>query len=398
MRNKTSPFDPRLTSGGLLLTVLLCLPVSASALDYQLHGFAAQGFVLSNGNNAFGHSTTGSVALNEFGANITVDLARGLLFSAQALVRNAGATDDGRLRLDYAQLDYQFLNTADYTAGARIGRVKNPFGLFNETRDVVFTRPGILLPQATYFDGQGFRSLLFASNGAQVYGGVTNGEHYTSLVFGAGLNTQLSDLEKRQLTGGTPLPAEVEISNFHLARLQDEIDGGLWRFAASYLHATLGFIPDPGSPISGSADVDLYLLSVRYNGRNYSLTSEYSLTASKGNTTFTGPIDSKSDGIYVQGDYLLTSQWSVMGRYDLSFANRNDRDGSMFAAQTGGDRYSQFSRDATVGVKWQFDEHWGVWGEYHLIDGTATVSQLDNQGRTLDDHWSMFLMMAAYRF
>lgn len=381
----------------LVIATLSSLPVSAFAFNYQLHAFASQGLIFSQGNNELGNSTHGSVAFNEFGANGTAYLAPGLLFSAQGLLRDAGKTENDSLRLDYALLDYQFVNTSDLTLGGRIGRVKNPFGLFNETRDVVFTRPGILLP-STYLDGQGFRSLLFASNGIQFYGHDIYGDHDISLTVSAGLNTKLDDIQKRGLFGGQSPPADIEVRNFHLGRLQDEIDGGVWRFAFSYLHGNLVILPQPGVALNGSVNANLYVASLRYNGENFNLTSEYSLIATSGSSSMTGPLDSKGDGIYVQGDYLLTNEWSVMARYDLSFANRNDRNGRQYAAQTGGDRYSQFSHDATVGFKWLPDEHWGIWGEYHLIEGTSTVPVLDNIGRKLDDHWSAFLLMIGYRY
>jgi hypothetical protein len=370
----------------------------AQALDYQIHGFASQGLVFSEGNNVLGHSTSGSVDFNELGINGTVNLAPGLLLSAQGLIRNAGASESGDPRLDYALLDYQFLNGADFNAGATAGRVKNPIGLFNDTRDVIFTRPGILLPQSTYFDGQGFRSLLFASNGAQLYGGLTHGEHYTTMTVSRGLSTRFSDIEKRQLTGGQPLPADVEIDKFLVGRLQDEINGGQWRYALSYVSGTLEIAPNSDAPLSGSADIQIYILSARYNAERYSLTAEYNLTATKGYSTFSGPLDSKSDGIYFQADYRIAPQWSVMGRYDLAFSDRNDRGGREYAAQTGANRHSRFARDATLGLKWEIDAHWGIWGEAHLIDGTSTVPSLDNIDRERENHWSMYLMMVGYRF
>ncbi|HVT34477.1 MAG TPA: hypothetical protein VHE37_02755, partial [Nevskiaceae bacterium] len=56
------------------LAALLPGAAAASSLDYQLHGFAAQGLVLSDGNNVLGNSTGGSVAFNEFGLNGAVTL------------------------------------------------------------------------------------------------------------------------------------------------------------------------------------------------------------------------------------------------------------------------------------------------------------------------------------
>lgn len=383
----------------LLIAALICgWTLQARAMDYQIHGFAAQGFNWSDGNNYFGNSRRGSFDYFETGVNGTVVLAPHLLASGQLLLREAGRTDDAALRVDYAQLDYKFLDRSAINAGIRLGRVKNPFGLFNETRDVVFTRPGITLPQSIYYDGQGFRSLFFSSDGAQLYGGVTHGNHNTTLIVSHGFDFNLSDKEMNQLEGGNAIPGKVRVSRFFISRLQDETSDGIWRFAASHLHGSVMLKPDPGVPISEQLTADFFVLSGRYNAERWSLTSEYQMTQTHGNSSLTGNFSNKSDGIYVQADYRINPQWTLMSRYDGAFQNRNDRSGRDYAMQTGGDRYSQFAHDITVGGNWRPNDHWGVWAEYHHIDGTSTVPRLDNEGRTLADHWSMVMLMLGYRF
>ncbi len=75
---------------------------SAAAIDYQVHGYAAQGFVLSDDNNFFGDSTDGSFDYYEAGINAAVQVRPNLLFAAQAAIRDAGISDDGSARIDYA--------------------------------------------------------------------------------------------------------------------------------------------------------------------------------------------------------------------------------------------------------------------------------------------------------
>lgn len=387
------------TTGGraLAFLALFMTGLAQAELDYQFHGFAAQSFIYSEGNNFFGNSTKGSFEFYEAGANVTLSPLPSLLFSAQAVVRDAGDSDNDGLRLDYAFADYQFLGHEDAGAGLRAGRVKNQLGFYNDTRDVVFTRPGILLPQSVYFEGQGLRGLLFATNGVQAYAGFNAGDHYLSATATWGPDFNASKEDERILGGGLPLPGHVRISNFYLGRLQDELDSGALKFALSYMHGDVALVPNPGVPLSSSIDVDYYVLSGRYNTENFSLTSEYRLTTTQG-SSFGAPLDNKSDGYYLQGDWRLTQPWSLMARYDATFSNRNDRNGREFAARTGGDRSSQYAHDLTLGAKWLYGAHWGVWGEYHFINGDATVPALDNVGRTLDSHWSIFLLMAAYRF
>lgn len=380
--------------------VLVCALAGGSAhaeISYQVHGFASQSFISSGGNNFFGDSTHGSFNFYEAGVNGTVSPLPDLLFSAQVVLRDAGNSDNEGLRLDYAFADYQFLSQADTSLGLRAGRVKNQFGFYNDTRDVVFTRPGILLPQSIYYEGSGLRGLLFATNGVQAYADTNVGEHFLSASATWGPNFNASEEDERVLSAGTPLPGHVRFNNFYGVRFLDEINSGRLKFGLSYLHANLELIPNPGIPFNADIDAALYVLSASYNAEVFSLISEYRLTTTKGQS-FGAPLDSKGDGYYLQGEYRLPHSWTLMARYDALFNNRNDRDGETFAAQTGGNRYSQFSRDVTVGAKWLYNDHWGIWGEVHVIDGTATVPLLDNLGRSLSNHWSMFLLMAAYRF
>src|ERR1700726_3577650 len=107
-RNAASTrFNPWRVLSGLL--VGLVVSSSASAIDYQIHGYAAQGFVLSSGNNFFGTSTDGSFDYYEAGLNAELQVRSNLLFAAQGAIRAAGITDTGRPRLDYALMDYRFL-------------------------------------------------------------------------------------------------------------------------------------------------------------------------------------------------------------------------------------------------------------------------------------------------
>lgn len=386
---------PRQMTAALFL--LATSLAAAAEVDYQVHGFAAQSFASSEGNNVLGESTEGSFEFYEAGLNGTVALPHRVLISAQALVRDAGETDNEGLRLDYALVDYQFLSTPTLHAGLRAGRVKNSFGLFNESRDVIFTRPSITLPQAVYIENQGFRRILFSSDGGQLYGGINHGDYDYSLNLAVSADRDANDDEKRLLLP-PGVDGEVQFEDFWVARLLSEsLDGG-WRYGVSYLQAQLGITAEPGIPYEAQARFQLYVLSLSRNTERTTITAEAQLMSTKGRATGVGDISGKGDGAYVQLDYRLTPNWELYGRYDLSFSNRDDRSGRKYAAATGADRHSQFAKDSMLGLRWLPDAHWGVWAEMHLIDGTSSVPAADNRGRTLEPHWNCALLMAAYRF
>ncbi|MEQ1440611.1 hypothetical protein AAG565_14730 [Fontimonas sp. SYSU GA230001] len=384
------------------LTAAGAAPAQTGDLNYQLHGFASQAYAQSWGNNYVGDSLDGSFAFYELGLNATAG-GGPVTVSAQALYRRFGDLDREGARLDYAFADYRFLSALDAHAGVRLGRVKNPYGFFNDSRDVVFTRPGILLPGSVYFEGSGVRSLLFSSDGGQLYGGWNAGDHFLSLTAGRALNFTASDDQKRSLFGSEGFSGDVDIDGLTVVRLLDEWAAGTWRAALTYTSAELSFdgeqqvAPGFSVPISGTFDTDLYIASIAYNAERYSLTAEYLLTRFKGR--FNGDTDRNSgDGVYVQADYRFLPGWTGMLRYDLSFSDRNDRSGRDYARSTGGDRHERFARDLTAGLKWLPDEHWGVWVEQHFIVGSATVPRLENQDRRIESTGQLFLVMVGYHF
>lgn len=381
----------------LLATAIAAATLPAQALEWQVHGSLAQGYVLSEGNNYYGPSRTGgSLQFYEAAVNGSVKPLPQLLLSGQVLARDAGVTDDGKPRLDYAFAGYDFLADRSFDAGLRLGRVKNAYGLYNDARDVVFTRPGVLMP-STYFEATGARALLFSSDGVQPYAGLELGDHYLTAQFTFAPNKTLSGAEARRLN----LQGDTRLKRFYFARIAD--DGDRWTAAASYMHGYMEFELPPGT--RNELGFQIYMLSGRYNAETFSVSAEYQLTDFRG--TFGGSaLDNKSDGAYLQGDYFLTPQWSLMARWDSSFSDRNDRRGTDAAStcsanfSTGTiDRHNCFAHDFVLGTSWKSPVHWGVWGEYHLIDGLATADARDNTPPAPNDpHWSMFLLMAAFRF
>ena len=136
----------------------------------QLHGFLSQALVITDRNDFFGPSSSdgGSLKYTEIGANASIRPHQDVLIAAQVLSRRAGGDgSDAKPVLDYGVVDYQMVSNQQRTFGVQLGRSKNPFGFYNQTRDVAFTRPGILLPQSIYFDRT--RSLALSGDGLAVY-------------------------------------------------------------------------------------------------------------------------------------------------------------------------------------------------------------------------------------
>jgi hypothetical protein len=383
----------------------LAFALPAAAFDYQVHGFAEQGYLHSEGNDVGGDSRgPGTFQIFDVGVNGAADFGHGLLLSGQEVVRRSGDADNARLDVDFAQLDYRWWRSTAGHAGVRIGKVKIPYGFYNDTRDVAFDRPGVMLPDSVYSDSsEQQRDFLFASEGGQVYGDYLWGANEVSLVGGWMLNQDIGQREKQTLITLGGLPFDLRVTRFWHARLMDDISHGRWQVAVSHLDLRFEVQTDPSSTtdVHSRSDVRTYPVSLRYNAEAFTVTLEYAPQHTQSWTTAAGTpsnSDQWSDGGYLQGEYRFMPDWTALLRVDSQFADRRDRNGSGCAA-LGQPDYACYAYTGTVGANWQPDEHWGVWAEANFIDGTLNkFTIMDNQGRTAAKHWSSLLVMAAYRF
>lgn len=373
----------------------------ALAVDFQVHGYAAQGFVYSDDNNFFGESSDGSFNYYEAGLNASIQVHPKLTFAAQGAIRDAGISDTGTLRLDYAVADYRFLERVNTTIGVRAGKVKNPLGFYNETRDVVFTRPSILMPVG-YSDNQNQRSLVFTAPGAQIYGTQVLGRHEWSFTATHSSDHDVRWADERLLIDLSGLPFDLHIRDSWNAQIMDSIGGGRWQFAVSHFFGRFDLRTPPTVQIAGRFDVGITLFSARFNADKFSITAEYGINPNKDVVTLGGiPVLRTSitaDGGYLQGEYRINPSWSAFARAEAQFADRSDRSGREFVAgNPGTDRASRRVHALVVGANWRYGEHWGVWGEYHWIDGTLQLQKIENP-QPLVNRWSLIMLMAGYKF
>ena len=164
---------PNIKVRAVMLLALAGHGINASADSLpdgvQIHGFASQAMISTNHNNFFGNTENKTgFDFTELGANVSWRLNPSLQLSAQAISRRAGEADNGALRLDFATVDYTLHASENARYGVYLGKIKNPYGLYNETRDVASTRPSILLPQSIYLDR--IRNFVLSSPGVAIYG------------------------------------------------------------------------------------------------------------------------------------------------------------------------------------------------------------------------------------
>lgn len=393
-----------------LFLALNCLATAvASELSegVQLHGFASQGVVL-NTQNQFAGSTPGSAGFDarELGVNMSWQAKPDWLVSGQLMSRWAGPMDNGALRVDYAFVDHLLLGNDQRNLGVRVGKVKNPYGFFNMTRDVAHTRAGITLPQSIYQDQ--IRNFFLAAPGVSLYG---NEEYSADLV-----SWQVSVLQPEVNSPHiTAYVVDRQAGHFKgrtsmLAQALWEQDGGKWRAGLSLGQFGIHFNPAPtdffgmGS-FAGAGDITLNtgVVSLEHNREEWSYTAEYASTRQLRNG-FNVPFmaildkDTTIEAYYLQSLWRFSPRWQALARYDAVYLDKLDRSGTVFAAATGLPAAQRYARDVTVGLRYEPAHDWSLFAEWHHVNGGAWLSKLENTPASLKGSWDMLLLQAAWHF
>ena len=136
----------------------------------DVHGFVSQGYLYTKDNNYLANnSSDGTFGFNEAGINFSKQLTDKLRIGLQIFTHDLGAIGNNEIILDWAFADYRWKDWA----GLRVGRIKAPHGLYNETRDMDMLRTSIFLPQSVYFEV--YRDTMSSINGVGVYGDIPTG-------------------------------------------------------------------------------------------------------------------------------------------------------------------------------------------------------------------------------
>ncbi len=364
----------------------------------QLHGFMSQALVVTDRNAFFGSSDDGlgSLEYTEIGLNASMRLGDRFLVAGQALSRVAGNYGDAwEPTLDYGIVDYQALTSEALVLGVQVGRFKNPFGFYNQTRDVPSTRPGVLLPQSIYYDRS--RSLGMASDGVSLYGErhLANGTLYWQGGIGV---PQIGEDAEISLSARRP---DLDAKLSTVGQLLYAHDGGRINAALSTARVRADYRSRVTPSSEGEFLFQPVIVSLQYNAERWSVTSEYEYQTRELSGFGDSRANRSTDGesFYVQYQYRFNSRWQWLLRYDYTLSDRRDRNGRLYAATGQGPSYSRFAKDATTGLQWQINPHWSLQAEWHYVDGTAWLPRQDNpDDDKTERYWNLLLFQTAYSF
>jgi len=355
----------------------------------QVHGFISQGFLYSSANNYLAHSSQGSFEFTELGLNFTMLATDKLTLGLQIFSHDLGPIGDYRATLDWYAVDYHWQDWL----GVRAGRVKLPFGLYNDSSDIDSARTAILLPQSIY-PAQN-RDFLLAQTGVEVYGyqglGAAGGLDYR--MYGGTIFLDLRpqpgnpitavDVNVPYVAGGRVLwaaPAPVEGLRL----------GGSLQFLRLETHLLL---PSTPSQVAVNLPVMLWVASVEYTVRDLLLAAEYSrwrVRTESSNPSLVPEALTFSERGYALASYRVNSWLQAGAYYSLLFPNVTRR-GTLDGRQ----------HDAALTLRFDVNPFWLVKVEGHYMHGMAGLSSSLNGNqplKSLSPDWAFFAVKTTAFF
>ena len=363
-------------------------------LTVEMHGFVSQGAIKTTGNNYLvGNSKRGSLEFAELGANFTGQLTDRLRLGFQLFASKLGSNGNFNVKADWFNLDYRWRDWL----GLRAGRVKLPFGLYNDTSDIDAARVPVLLPQSVYPLAE--RDFLLAQTGLELYG-------FIDLASGGALEYRLyGGTLYIPLTNQPGTPYQVSALN------ADYVGGGrlFWdtpldglRVGASVqalrFSGTLSFPMTaslPAEVVTAHVPALLWVGSLEYAAHDWLAAVEYSQWHSKiadsSDPSRFPNFDSDDDRGYALVAYRVR-RWFQPGAYYSRLIHVMD-------LPTGTTRTSQHDFAGTL--RFDINDFWLVKLEGHYMHGTAGVDLDLNPGVTANAivrNWAVFLLKTTAYF
>lgn len=364
-------------------------PPTLPALEgLSLHGFISQGaFVTSHSNYLADKSQEGSYDFTETGISLIkmVDARTDLGF--QLFSRKIGDTGDFDIKFDWFFLDYRWSNLL----GIKIGRVKIPFGLYNDSSDIDSARVPVLLPQSIYSIQS--RDYLLASTGAQVYGHISLDDQSGSLEYTVYGGTIHLDIPESSTSGVTI--NSITVPYLIGTRVLWESPNRAIRTGVSVQQLRIESDLTLGSStaLTLSLPATLYVGSLEYSKEKWQISAEYSrwyidLQSSK--PSLYSSTSTISERYYLMSNYYLSETVSL-GSYYSYYISDTAKNATRDNQQ----------HDWALYTRKDITNNWLLKLEGHYFYGTAALSSTLNGGQStssLHKNWMGLFLKTTVTF
>jgi len=381
---------------------LVVINVEAAEQDFQLHGFIAQGVIDVDGSDFVNDDGSLSAELTELGINASYQLSSNLRLAGQVVYLNGGNRYAEGVRVDYALLDWSVYESLDWQANIYLGRFKNNHWLYSSSRTVPFARPTIILPQSVYFDG--FRDFAVGNDGVAFKLSHSDDE--------------MGDFDFNLSYGNSPISDEqgkILLSEFATGKAKQDYDlqsslywrpvFSQWRFGISLLDSDFTYKQNKESPdmfFDADFSFQFYTLNALYEGEQWEFSGEIyqSRFLTEGFYYPQYHSDNVAQGYYIQSRYKLTSEVTLLARYEDFYLNKEDKDGEMLEKTTGIPYYFAFHKDTTIGLNYDFFSNLSLRLEYHWVRGTGRLTPVVVPNPRVNDseYWQMWAVQLMYWF
>lgn len=380
--------------------------VPGEPFSLEVHGFVSQGFIKSWDNNYLANSERGSFEFSEVGLNFTKRLTDRLRIGAQLFARDLGPLGNYSAKFDWYYLDYRFFDWL----GFRAGRIKIPFGLYNEVNDVDSARVPILLPQSIYPIAS--RDYLLAQTGVELYGylplgragaldyRVYFGTIYIDTTSQAGKDPVIVGTIANPYVGGGRLLWETPRDGLRLGGSVQalRLDATEQYSPATSMELVAAGVAPPGfnGTVNLKIPVVLGVASVEYAAHDLLLAAEYSqwrasyLSVAPLTLPSTSARARTSERMYGMASYRLRPWFSPGAYYSLFFPAMDHR--------TPRDAHQH---DFAATLRFDINSFWIVKLEGHYMRGTAGVDPALNDNMLLSqlpDSWVVLLAKTTVFF
>jgi hypothetical protein len=388
MRRVVGAFENGAVVGLSLSALFVCIgttPVKAQLAEFNVcnhpivvHGFLSEGFMKSDGNNFITAKTgDGTFKMTEGAINIATQLTDKLHVGAQIYSGETGRLGSYVPRLDWAYADYR---VTDWL-GFRGGKVKTPLGLYNDTQDMEFLHPWILLPQSMYPND--LRSMTLAHTGGDVYGRISLNK-LGSVSYQAYVGQLPTDKNSGYIYGlqeqGFVNPTYSAYNAGYDVKWSTPIKG--LRVGTSYMHShfdlsgtTKGYLVQAVGPFAQT------VVYAEYGHKGLSLASEYRSESRDLATDVAGHAQpnriSGQTSFFASAAYRF-APWFQIGTYNSRFLHTSQAVPGLLPGD------NSPINDQAVTARFDFLKHWDFKVEGHFMDGVG--SALSAHGFYLSDN------------
>jgi hypothetical protein len=377
-----------LRHGFVLFLFCLCASIGAAQdlENLQIHGFATQGFLFSSRNNYLTmESSAGSLQWTEGAVSLSDAVTDKLRIGIQLHMYQMGQFGGPNVKVDWASGDYK---VNDYL-GFRVGKIKTPYGLYNDSQDVDALFLWVLLPQAMYPNDN--RDYDLSEMGGEMYGGIKLGERggrvqYRGHVGASPLDANggyVQQLAQVGLTFPTP-PGGTTL-------------GGDLRWVTPWKEVTMGAsaLSDSlnGTGPQGSVHLPPSLTLAYYAQWRWSrlhLAAEYwqtpvDLTLTMGGVSIPDTVDQRA--WYPMVSYDVTKKLQIGTYYSHYFNKAGDTS-----------QPQNYSKDWVVSSRYDFNAYFYAKVEGHFLHGTALGYYTSVNPNGLQTNSDMLAMRIGFSF